>query len=770
MGSSVVPIAGLILWILFFCGGIHGDLMFACDSRIPNAANYPFCSTALPIKDRVNDLIGRLTLEEKIQQLVSKAAGVPRLGIPAYQWWSEALHGVSNVGPGTQFAAGSVPAATSFPQVILTAASFNISLWDAIGQAVSTEARAMYNTGLAGLTYWSPNVNIFRDPRWGRGQETPGEDPLLVSQYGSNYVRGLQLTDSLDTNRLKVAACCKHYTAYDLDNWNGADRFHFDAQVTQQDLEDTYNPPFKNCVIDGQAASVMCSYNKVNGVPTCADPKLLNGVVRGEWGLNGYIVSDCDSAEVMYNTQHWTSTPERAVADIMESGLDVNCGNFLADHGEAAVKVGKLKEAFIDTALFNSFTVQMRLGLFDGNPAMQPYGNLGPQDVCSEQHQQLALEAARQGIVLLKNNNGALPLSPTEIRALAVIGPNANVTNVMIGNYAGIPCRYTTPLQALGKYTATIHKFGCENVACQSNSILLSEASEAASQADATVIIVGADQTVEAEGHDRESLLLPGQQEQLVLDTADAARGTVILVVMSGGPMDISFARDNPKICSILWVGYPGQAGGDALADIIFGQHNPGGRLPVTWYPEEFAIKVPMTNMNMRPDPVTGYPGRTYRFYTGNSVYPFGYGLSYTTFSHSLVRAPKLVSLSLHESLLKSCRGMNNSCASVEVENTKCQGLLFDLHADVHNTGSRDGDHAVLLFASPPAIQGIPQKRLMGFRKVHVGAGGTERVHFSIDVCKDMSIVDGSGVRQLLLGSHLLHVGDTKHTLSVEIE
>jgi len=412
----------------------------------------------------------------------------------------------------------------------------------------------------------------------------------------------------------------------------------------------------------------------------------------------------------------------------------------------------------------------MRLGLFDGNPAMQPYGNLGPQDVCSAQHQQLALEAARQGIVLLKNNNGALPLSPTQIRSLAVIGPNADVTKVMIGNYAGIPCRYTTPLEGLGKYTATIHKPGCENVACQSNSMLIPEASQAASQADATVIIVGADQTIEAEGLDRVSLLLPGQQEQLVLETAAAARGTVILVVMSGGPMDISFARDNQKICSILWVGYPGQAGGDALADIIFGQHNPGGRLPVTWYPQDFATKVPMTNMNMRPNPATGYPGRTYRFYTGESVYPFGYGLSYTTFSHSLVHAPELISLSLHQSLLKSCHGSNNSCTSVEVENTKCQGLLFDLHTDVHNTGSRDGDHVVLLFASPPAIHGTPQKRLMGFRKVHVGAGSTERVHFSMDVCKDLSIVDEIGVKKLLLGAHLLHVGHSKHALRVEIE
>jgi len=671
MGLDAIAIADLILWMLLLCCGIHGQPVFPCDSRIPNAANYPFCRTGLPIKDRVNDLIGRLTLKEKVQRLASKSGGVPRLGIPEYEWWSEALHGVSNVGPGTHFDAGKVPAATSFPQVILTAASFNTSLWEAIGQAVSTEARAMYNVGLAGLTYWSPNVNIFRDPRWGRGQETPGEDPLLVSKYATNYVRGLQSAYGRNPNRLKVAACCKHYTAYDLDNWNGVDRFHFDAKVTQQDLDDTYNPPFKSCVIDGHVASVMCSYNKVNGVPTCADPKLLNGVIRGEWGFNGYIASDCDSADVLYNTQHWTSTPERAVADVMKAGLDINCGTFLGDHAEAAVKVGKLKESLIDRALLHSFTVQMRLGLFDGNPAMQYYGNLGPRDICSNQHQQLALEAARQGIVLLKNNNRALPLSATRIRSLAVIGPNADVTNTMIGNYAGIPCRYTTPLHGLGKYTATIYKPGCENVACNRNPMLIHAAAQAASRADATVIIVGADQSIEAEALDRVNLLLPGEQAQMISETAAYSRGPVILVVMSGGPMDISFARYNRKISSILWVGYPGEAGGDALAEIIFGYHNPGGRLPVTWYPQDFVAKAPMTNMNMRPDRATGYPGRTYRFYTGKSVYPFGFGLSYTTFSHSLVHAPELVSLSLHESQLRSCYRTNNSCASVHVENTK---------------------------------------------------------------------------------------------------
>ncbi|KAG6749809.1 hypothetical protein POTOM_046879 [Populus tomentosa] len=289
---------------------------FACDPKDGTNRDLPFCQVKLPIQTRVNDLIGRMTLQEKVGLLVNNAAAVPRLGIKGYEWWSEALHGVSNVGPGTKFG-GAFPVATSFPQVITTAASFNATLWEAIGRVVSDEARAMFNGGVAGLTYWSPNVNIFRDPRWGRGQETPGEDPVVVGKYAASYVRGLQGSDGI---RLKVAACCKHFTAYDLDNWNGVDRFHFNAKVSKQDMVDTFDVPFRMCVKEGKVASVMCSYNQVNGIPTCADPNLLKKTVRGQWRLDGYIVSDCDSVGVYYGQQHYTSTPEEAASDAIKAG------------------------------------------------------------------------------------------------------------------------------------------------------------------------------------------------------------------------------------------------------------------------------------------------------------------------------------------------------------------------------------------------------------------------------------------------------------------
>lgn len=763
---SVFLFFSLICFLLFSSSHVvlaQSSAVFACDVvSNPSLASFGFCNTSLGVSDRVLDLVERLTLQEKILFLVNSAGSVSRLGIPKYEWWSEALHGVSYVGPGTHFSSV-VPGATSFPQVILTAASFNTSLFVAIGKVVSTEARAMYNVGLAGLTFWSPNINIFRDPRWGRGQETPGEDPLLSSKYGSGYVKGLQQRDDGNTDGLKVAACCKHYTAYDLDNWKGVDRYHFNAVVTKQDLDDTFQPPFKSCVVDGNVASVMCSYNKVNGIPTCADPDLLSGVIRGQWKLNGYIVTDCDSIDVFYNSQHYTKTPEEAAAKAILAGLDLNCGSFLGQHTEAAVKAGLVNESAIDRAVSNNFATLMRLGFFDGDPSKQLYGKLGPKDVCTAENQELAREAARQGIVLLKNTAGSLPLSPTAIKNLAVIGPNANVTKTMIGNYEGTPCKYTTPLQGLAASVATTYLPGCSNVACSTAQV--DDAKKIAAAADATVLVMGADQSIEAESRDRVDILLPGQQQLLITAVANASTGPVILVIMSGGGMDVSFAKTNDKITSILWVGYPGEAGGAAIADIIFGSYNPSGRLPMTWYPQSYVDKVPMTNMNMRPDPSNGYPGRTYRFYTGETVYSFGDGLSYSKFSHELTQAPGLVSVPLEENHV--C--YSSECKSVATAEQTCQNLTFDVHLRIKNTGTMSGSHTIFFFSTPPSVHNSPQKHLVGFEKVFLHAQTDSHVGFKVDVCKDLSVVDELGSKKVALGEHVLHIGSLKHSLTVRI-
>ncbi|CAI9103982.1 OLC1v1002582C2 [Oldenlandia corymbosa var. corymbosa] len=557
--------------------------VFACDvDSNPGLANYTFCDKSLDIKTRVDDLVKRLTLEEKIGCLGDASVGAGRLGIPKYEWWSEALHGVSYTGPGVHFNS-LVPGATSFPQVILTAASFNESLFETIGKVVSTEARAMYNVGLAGLTYWSPNVNIFRDPRWGRGQETPGEDPTLTSKYGAAYVRGLQQRDDGDKDRLKVASCCKHYTAYDVDNWKGIQRYSFNALVTQQDMDDTFQPPFETCISEGNVASVMCSYNQVNGIPTCGDPKLLAGTIRGKWNLNGYIVTDCDSLEVMFDNQHYTKTPEETIALSLNSGLDLNCGSWLQKYTQSAIQQGLVQESVIDRALTNNFATLMRLGFFDGDPTKLPYGNLGPKDVCTPANQELAREAARQGIVMLKNtlvsktfqgaNSYGLPLSPSSIKSLAVIGPNANATHTMLGNYEGSPCKYVSPLQGLAVSVSTVYQAGCSDVSCGTAQV--EEAKKIAAGADAVVLVMGSDQSIERESLDRNDITLPGQQATLITQVASVSKGPVILVIMSGGGWDIQFAKDDPNIHSILWVGFPGEAGGAAIADVIFGLHNP---------------------------------------------------------------------------------------------------------------------------------------------------------------------------------------------------
>ncbi|KAK4491286.1 hypothetical protein RD792_002022 [Penstemon davidsonii] len=708
--------------------------IFACDiSKNRGLRSLKFCDQSLDVKTRVADLVSRLTLEEKIGWMSSTSKGTSRLGIPDYQWWSEALHGVAG-SPGTRFSS-LVPGATSFPQTILTAATFNILTFEAIGKVVSTEARDMYNVGLTGLTFWAPNVNIFRDPRWGRGQETPGEDPALSSLYATAYVRGLQQRDDGDINRLKVAACCKHYTAYDLDFWKGIERYNFNAVVL----------------------------NQVNGKPTCGDPDLLSGVIRGQWNLNGYIVSDCDSLEKMFSSQHYTKTPEETAALAVNSGMDLNCDHFISSNALAAVHRGLLNETSINRAISNNFATMMRLGFFDGDPSKQLYGNLGPKDICTEENQEFAREVARQGIVLLKNSENSLPLSPTAIKTLAVIGPNANATETMIGNYAGTPCRYTSPLEGLTESVPTIYDPGCINVFCKAARI--DDAKRIAASEDAVVLFMGSDQSIERETVDRVDITLSGQQQLLVSEVAKVSKGPVILVIMSGGGMDVQFAKDDPKITSILWVGFPGEAGGAAISDIIFGYRSPSGTLPMTWYPQSYTKQVEMTNMNMRADPKTGYPGRTYRFYKGPTVFPFGHGLTYSEFSHNLVDAPKLVSVLLEEGHV--C--LSSKCKSIDALEETCKNLAFDIHLRVKNVGKMRASHTVLLFSSPPQVHNSPQKQLLGFEKLHLMPEEEGMVRFNVHVCKHLSLVDENGHRKIALGQYVLRVGSLTHFLNVGI-
>ncbi|XP_031266249.1 probable beta-D-xylosidase 7 [Pistacia vera] len=743
---------------------------FSCDSA---TQSYLFCHTSLPVSQRARDLVSRLTLDEKISQLVNSAPAIPRLGIPAYQWWSEALHGVANAGPGIFFN-GSIKGATSFPQVILTAASFDNYLWYRIGQAIGTEARAVYNAGQAiGMTFWAPNINIFRDPRWGRGQETPGEDPLVTGKYAVSYVRGLQ-GDTFEGGKLKghlqASACCKHFTAYDLDRWQGTTRYIFDARVTSQDLADTYQPPFQSCVEQGRASGIMCAYNRVNGVPSCADYNLLTKIARRQWGFHGYITSDCDAVSIIHDDQGYAKLPEDAVVAVLKAGMDVNCGNYLQKHTKSAVQQKKLPEYEIDRALHNLFSVRMRLGLFNGDPKTQPFGNIGADNVCSPAHQVLALRAAQDGIVLLKNSGKRLPLPKSKSISLAVIGPNANSAQTLLGNYAGPPCRSITPLQALQNYVKnTVYHPGCDTVACSSASI--DKAVDIAKGVDHVVLIMGLDQTQEREDHDRLDLLLPGKQQELITSVAKAAKKPVVLVLLCGGPVDISFAKSDHNIGSILWAGYPGEVGGIALAEIIFGDHNPGGRLPITWYPHDF-VKVAMTDMRMRSESTSGYPGRTYRFYEGQKVFEFGYGLSYSKYSYKFNCVTRKKLYLNATSTLKMVENQDVAAYQPvsELGTEFCDTRKFTVTVGVKNHGEMAGKHPVLLFVKHSKNKnGRPLKQLVGFQSVILNAKEKAEIDFELNPCQHLSMANEDGLMVMEEGTHFLVVGDEEYPISIVV-
>ncbi|XP_076884659.1 putative beta-D-xylosidase 7 [Bidens hawaiensis] len=502
----------------------------------------------------------------------------------------------------------------------------------------------------------------------------------------------------------------------------------------------------------------MCAYNRVNGLPNCADYNLLTKTARQAWSFKGYIASDCDAVAIMHDVQGYSKLPEDAVASVLKAGMDVNCGSYLKKYTKSAVQMNKLTEAEIDRALENLFTIRMRLGLFNGNPKTGIYGNIGPEEVCSIEHQTLALEAARNGIVLLKNSPNILPLSKTETTSIAVIGPNGNTTATLLGNYEGVACKNITVLQALGNYVENIqYHQGCVD-SVNWTSVNIDEAVGIAQVVDFVVLVMGLDQSQEREKHDRVELGLPGKQEELVLAVAQAAKKPVLLVLICGGPVDVSFAKNEAKVGSILWAGYPGEAGGTALAEIIFGDHNPGGRLPMTWYPKEFS-NVAMTDMRMRPDPSTGYPGRTYRFYNGKAVYEFGYGLSYSTHLY------KFVSGTQNKIYIKRNQGGEVLVSGVGEE--ACEKMAFKVVVGVEKVHGPASNHTVLLFAK--RWNGDMVKQLVGYERVSLGAMERGEVEFVVKPCEHWSKANEAGLMVMEQGSHVLVVGDEKYTIDIVI-
>ena len=583
--------------------------------------------TEQEVLTRARDLVARMTLEEKASQLRYEAPAIPRLGIPEYNWWNEALHGVARAGT-----------ATMFPQAIGLAAMWDAPFVREIAEIIGTEGRAKYNAQSAhgdreiykGLTFWSPNVNIFRDPRWGRGHETWGEDPYLTSEMGCAFVRGLQG----DGEYLRAAACAKHFAVH-----SGPEnlRHEFDARVNPKDLNETYLYAFRRLVTEAGVESVMGAYNRVNDEPSCGSKLLLEEKLRGEWGFKGHVVSDCGAVKDFHTNHKVTKTPQESAALAIRRGCDLNCGVTFS-YALAAVEEGLLSEEDVTRACERLMAARIRLGLFDDHC---PWNSVSYSVVDCDEHAGAALRAAEESFVLLKND-GVLPLDPEKLSSVAVIGPNAESLGALRGNYYGTTSRAVTFLQGLrraleGKarilYSEGSHlwKTNVEGCVNKEEGDRIAEAVICAEAADAVILCLGLDETLEGEegdasndyaSGDKTDLELPAIQKKLL----EAVLGTgkpVVTVVAAGSALRVEDGN------AVLWTWYPGQAGGTALARILFGEAVPSGKLPVTMYRSVSELPE-FTDYDMA--------GHTYRYFEGETLYPFGYGLSYTRFGWSGAR------------------------------------------------------------------------------------------------------------------------------------
>jgi len=855
----------LITFLLFFL-----NINFSWSQE----ARYPFSDVELNTKERVEDLLARLTLEEKVAQMQDVAPAISRLGIPEYNWWNECLHGVARAGR-----------ATSFPQAIGMAATWNTPLIHQVADAISTEARAKYNASIdkgqrnryQGLTMWTPNINIFRDPRWGRGQETYGEDPYLTSQMGLAFVTGLQ---GNDPTYFKAIATPKHFAVHSGPEFN---RHSFDAFTSKKDLWETYLPAFKVAVVEGKAFSVMSAYNRYLGESATASSLLLTDILRDKWGFEGYVVSDCGAVADIYRFHKITKTAAEASALAVKAGCDLNCGNSY-NYLVKAVKKRLITEDKIDVSLRRLLTARMKLGLF--NPMEeQPFRNLNDQDLESEKNQELALQTAKESIVLLKNENNVLPLSK-DVNSIAVIGPNANDRHFILGNYFGVPSKRATILEGIKEKvssTTEVNYFkgvnltdnepvfdviGADNFkgkvkveyfdnsemsgtpvkTTQENQIDFNWGAAApidilrpgkfsiryttsiqtnyegelslavleqggsyslwvngekvvtgTSKADHTIrpqklafakgktyqiqlefyatnewmasvqllwnlehlqgeaymmemaaksdVIVyvggitakleGEEMPVEIDGFykgDRSNLLLPKVQLQLLKKLKKLGK-PVVFVLTSGSAMAINWEQKN--LDAILTAWYPGQAGGAAVADVLFGDYNPSGKLPITFYKsvkdlpdfEDYSMK-----------------GRTYRYFEGEVLYPFGYGLSYATFEYS---------------------------KPVSNKETIGQNETISLSVKVANLSNVDGKTVVQLYVKDLESNVVtPLKSLKKFKKISLKKGESKLVEFTLN-SDDLSIVNDEGNLILEPGSIEVFIGEssaTANSLIIEVK
>jgi beta-glucosidase len=702
--------------------------------KIPEVTGPVIWTNALqPVDARVSDLISRMSLAEKVQQIRNAAPAIPRLGVPSYNYWNECLHGVARAGY-----------ATVFPQAIGMAATWDRPLIHQEANVIATEARAKNNNYRSkhngdsaqyyGLTFWTPNINIFRDPRWGRGQETYGEDPFLTGQLAVSFIRGLQ---GDDPKYIKAMACAKHFAVH---SGPEPDRHHFDAEPPERDFYETYLPQFETAVRDGRVGGVMGAYNSVYGEPACANPFLLTELLRDQWGFDGYVTSDCGAIYDIFGNHKFVGTPEEAAALAVKAGDDLCCGT---DYNALtlAVKNGLISENVIDVALAHVLMTRFRLGLFDP-PSMVPYAQIPFSENNTPEHKALALKVAEESMVLLKND-GLLPLNRAKIKRIAVIGENANSVPMLLGNYNGYPSNPVTILDGIKSvaganievtyepgYPLALAKDGSN----KPDEKMLADAIAAAQSADVVIYVGGINAQLEGEesprangfdgffGGDRTKIELPSIQEDLLKALHDTGK-PIVFVNCSGSAIAMPWEAKN--LPAILQAWYPGEQGGRAVAEVLFGDVNPAGRLPVTFYRstddlpdfEDYAMS-----------------NRTYRYFNGKPLFAFGHGLSYTKFDYSR--------------------------AKLEHKKISDDGAV-KLSFKLRNSGKRDGDEVVqVYFRHRNSAVPQPKLALCGFARVHLEPGQTAKLTMEIpterfrywDVEKKDYVVE-PGKYELLVGA-----------------
>eukprot|EP00948_MAST-09A_sp_MAST-9A-sp1_P000287 g287.t1 len=780
--------SSVFVGILSLTSFVHGGMLWSEVCTQAETKSLPFCDMSLSVEERAADYTKRVSLADKAANMVNSGKGIPSLSIPPYQWGSEGLHGplqpcvcdASNV---------TCKCPTSFPCPSALGTAFNDSLYFLIGKADGREARAINNLRNHvtqnvygdGIDYWSPTLNMQRDPRWGRNQEVPGEDPMLTGNYASNFVQGLQgEVEGLDNDHVQIAACCKHFIANSLEDWEGHTRYDFDAHVPLDDLMDYYLPPFRSCVMEGRAKGVMCSYNAVTATrgnnstplfsnqPSCANTWLLN-TLRDTWKFDGYVTSDCGAIQNECDPEpkgHGVYNCTEAAAASIKAGTDVDCGGVYGGNIVSAVNGNLLKEEDVDAAFARLTKQQMLLGLFDNDKSKQPYFNLGIDDIDTSAHQQLALEAAHQSIVLLKNDGAILPLKSGS--NIAVIGPHFNATKLLVSNYHGSRCLdpnvqgpgsgqnfdcIVSPLRAIALANSgngwTKGAQGCDVASNDTSGI--AEALSLAKSADTIILAVGIDQTQEREGLDRTITTLPGVQLELIDNVMKLAKGkdpetskTVILVTFSGGAMSLGALKDS--IPAIISAGYGGEMGGRALSDVLFGKYSPSGKLAATWYPSDYVNQIPLTEMSLRVA-----PGRTFMYYTGTPEFPFGHGLSYSSWD-----------LSWNEKSAKVASDILVSLSSLSSNEWPI------LEVRIANKGEFAGRQTALLFWEPvgdhhPAKKLKLQKKLVSYVGTEMIPAGEERT-VSLMLNRAAFEMHQEGIMSVLPGDYILslHVGGSE--------